>query len=575
MKSVFIASKVKEGEIWLPRFLTQLEQLDLPDSQVAFMYSPSRDKSFSYLDHYRHVSRHDVSIYADPYLPPDERHGAKLARIKKDIQKLLKQSECDYYFNIDCDVVDIPSETVKQLMSHEKDVMAAMVWTEGREPQVFFDTYEYRMDGCRFHPLSPPGINRTKPFTVDSVSTCYLATAEAELDGVYQNPYPHIPWSEDLRKKGYEIWVDPLANVMHIDLEKLGIGRQPLPIQWSMSPYIADNGTQYNPMQVGAQLYHLNIGKHLEWLGQNKVKGFAAMNAFTASRPLITASYKVFNSDDYIVESLNSIYPYVDCIDIVEGAIKNRIDEGKTSGDQTISLIKTFDDPDKKIRLIQGVYQDKQEIQAKLLEVCRSKWMLFIDADEIIDGMDVVREFAEQNQDGRMVYARPKQFINFVHDFGHIIYSDNPMSPWAKTGMPHPFLIHRDIPGLNFGRFHTIPCDGFEIMIHSDSKEYRGRRAVLDGVTVHHFGNVLSQEKLTKKLEFERKRGIGWKTDNKGNKEAVKENFLFSGVLPDDMFIESFDKSLLPELMKKHPRFGSKPLIRIKEDGEVRGFEFV
>lgn len=572
--TVFIASKVKDAELWLPRFLVQLEQLDLPNSEVAFMYGLSRDKTFSYLDHYRKVSRHNVNIYGDPYLPPDERHGAKLARIKKDIQKLLEKSGCTHYFNIDCDIVDVPPATVKQLLSHDKDVIASMVWTEGRNPPTFFDTYEFRMEGCRFHPLSPPGLSKTEPFQVDSVSTCYVATAEAELEGVYQNPYPHIPWSEDLRKKGFEIWVDPKAGVWHIDLEKFGIGRQPLPIAWSMSNYIADNGRRYHPAQVGAQLYHMSVGNHLTWLKEQKTKAYAAMNAFLDSRPLITASYKVFNSDDYLQQSLESIYPYVDGIDIVEGAIKNRFNEGRSSSDDTLHIIKSFPDPDNKIRLLQGMFRDKQEIQAKLLEVCRSKWMLFIDADEIIEGMEHVREFVEANSDGKMVYARPKKFINFVHDFEHIIYSNNPMSPWAATGMPHPFLINKDIPGLNFGRFHTIPTDGFEVPIHSDAPEYRGRRAVLDEVTVYHFGNVLSEKKLKAKLEFERKRGIGWKVVD-GKKEPVENNFLFSGVLPEDMNIESFDKNSLPEVMKSHPRFEAKPLIEHFTEEDITKFKFV
>jgi hypothetical protein len=575
-ETVFIASKIKDAEVWLPRFLVQLEQLDLPNSKVAFMYAYSQDKSFSYIDHYRKVSRHDVSIYGDPYLPPDERHGAKLARVKKDIQRLLEKSGCDYYFNIDCDVVNIPPDTVKKLLAHDKDVIAAMVWTEGRNPPVFFDVYEFRMDGARFHPLNPPGITKEEPFQVDSVSTCYLATAEAEIEGVYQNPYPHIPWSEDLLKKGYEIWVDPKTSVWHIDLERLGMGRQALPIAWSLSPYITETGRLYNPRQVAAQLYHLSIGQHFEWLINNNKKEYIASRAFLSSRPLITASYKVFNSDDYLKQSLESIYPYVDCIDIVEGAIKLRKWEGTTSIDNTVQLIKDFPDPDNKIRLLQGVFRDKQHIQAKLLEICRSKWMLFIDADEIIEGMEDVRKFAEENSEGQKVYARPKKFVNFVHDFEHVIFSSNPLSPWAETGMPHPFLIYRDIPGLNFGRFHTIPMDGFEVPIHSDNPEYRGRRQVLDDVLVYHFGNVLSKKKLAAKLEFERARGLGWRVDDvTKEKELVTDNFLFTGVLPDDMSIIKFEKSMLPEPMKTHPRFNDNPLIEHFIEDEVTKFKFI
>jgi len=572
--TVFIASKVKNAELWLPRFLVQLEQLELPDSKVAFMYGKSVDRTFSYLDHYRTISRHDVEIYADPYLPPEDRHGAMLTRIKQDIQKLLKQSECTHYLNIDCDVVDVPPQTVKQLLSHNKDVIASMVWTEGRPTPTFFDTYEFRLNGCRFHPLYPPGLEKTEPFQIDSVSTCYVATAEAELEGVYSNPYPHIPWSADLIKKGYEIWVDPLSKVHHIDLERLGIGRQPLPITLSMSPYITDKGVKYTPQQVGAQLWHLAVATHLEDLAKSSPLNLNLMKAFLGTRQLITASYKVFNSDDFLKESLESIYDYVDLIDIVEGAIEHRMCEGKGSTDDTIKIIKDFPDPKKKIRLIQGQFKDKQEIQHKLLEICRSKWMLFIDADEIVEGMDKVREFALKHKTGDMIYARPKQFFNFWHDFEHVIYSENPMSPWAEYGLPHPFLIHRDIPGLNFGSFHTIPTDGFANLIHSDSAPYQKRRAVLDDVKVYHFGNALSKPRMKRKLEFERERGIGWKVVD-GKKEAVKKNFWFTKTLPEDMVLVDFDKNDLPPIMKTHPRFKDKPLIRAFKEDDGYKFEFV
>jgi hypothetical protein len=333
-------------------------------------------------------------------------------------------------------------------------------------------------------------------------------------------------------------------------------------------------GKQYTPMQVNAQLFHLSIEKNQNWLKKNKPELYFAAEGLLKSRPLITASYKVFNSDDYLQQSLESIYDYVDCIDFVEGAIKNRLCEGKTSSDNTVDIITNFPDPEKKIRLIQGVYQDKQEIQAKLLEVCRSKWMLFIDADEIVDGMVEVRNFAEKYSDGKKVYARPQKFINFIHDFEHIVYSNNPMSPWSAVGLPHPFLIHRDIPGLNFGRFHTIPTDGFEVPIHSDSAEYRGKRTVLDDVTVYHFGNVLGEKKLAAKLTFERERGLGWETKDE-EKIPVKENFMFSGVLPSDMTIEAYDKNSLPEIMKSHPIFNEKPFIEHYVEDEITKFKFL
>lgn len=570
MKSVMIASKIREAATWLPRFLTQIEQLDIPDSRVVFMYAKSQDPSYALIDHYRRVSRHNVQIYADPFIPVEERHGAMLTLVKQEIQRLLAKGGEDYYFNIDCDIVKIPPETIKQLMAHQKDVIASMVWTEGTPYKKFFDTYEYRMNGCRFHPFFPPGYDGGAPFKVDSVSTCYLATSEAELAGKYSNPYPHIPWSADLIKKGFEVWVDPESSVYHYDLERVGIGRSPLPIRLSVAPFINMRGDVVPIPVVAAQAFHIKMLAYNNWLMQTAPGEYAAEQAFMDTRPLITASYKVFNDAEFVEYSLASVYPYVDRIDIVEGPVNLRKGDVSSASAETVEKIQGFPDPDKKIRLIRGDWQSKEEIQAKLLEVCNSKWMMFIDADEVLtpEAMMTVRRWCAVNKNGQKVYARPARFLNYFHDFYHIAYSTNPISPWAQFGVPHPFLIWCDIPGLNFNAFHTIPRDGFGAYIHSDSPEYKGRRDVLDDVIIYHFGNAKKPEDMLAKLRFERERGISWPTDEKGEKLPVTSNFHFTGEMPADMVIEM---AVPPTELEGHPRY-MEQLIKFNKTKE--GYRF-
>ena len=570
MKSVMIASKVHEGSTWLPRFLVQLEQLNIQDSRVVFMYAKSLDSSYSLLNHYRNVSRHKVEIYADPYLPHEERHGAMLTRVKQEIQRLLAKGGEEYYFNIDCDIVKIPPETINQLASHEKDLIASMIWTEGTPYKKFFDTYIFRQNGCRFHPFNPPGTNGGEPFKVDSVSTCYLASAEAELAGVYSNPYPPIPFCADLIKKGYEIWVDPESNVYHYDLERVGIGHMPLPIRLSAAPFIDVTGAVTQTPVVAAQAFHIKMLEYQNWLKEFSSADYMAEKALLDTRPLITASYKIFNDEDFIKHSLASVYPYVDKIDIVEGAVKLRKGDVSEQSELTVEKVKEFSDPDHKIRLIRGKWETKEQIQQKLLEVCTSKWMLFIDADELIsaEAMKTVRDWCTINKDGQKVYARPERFMHYFHDFYHIAYSTNPISPWAQFGVPHPFLIYRDIPGLNFNAFHTVPRDGFGAFIHSDSPEYRGKRDVLDGVTVYHFGNAKSERDMIEKLTFERERGLNWEIDSEENKVPVLDNFHFTGKMPSDMVIEM---AVPPKELEGHHRY-LEQLIKFSKTKE--GYRF-
>jgi len=571
--------KVKDAGLWLPRFITQVEKLEGDINRIVAFYGKSRDASYCYLNHWRNTSKLNIELYADPYLPEVERHGWTLARIKKEIQQLLREGKEEYYLNLDCDLVGLPVDLVPKLMETDKDIIAGMTWTEGRPIPTFFDIYVYRKEGCMFHPYHPPGVGETEPFPVDSVSTCYLAKREVELAGKYSNPYPHIPFCRTLKDQGYQVWVHPQVHAIHVDLEKYGIMHNPQPIPLSMVPYITNVGSKLSAAQVGAERFLNDVLHYTFRFSKMNPDGYKSVQSFLDSRPLITASYKVLNESEFLEYSLKSVYPYVDRIDIVEGAVKHAMHGANINGsskDDTVEIIKSFPDPNNKIKLIQGKWDHKEEMQTKLLELCSSKWMLFIDGDEIIDpdSMKLVRVFAEHFQDGSKVYARPEKFINFWHDFKHVAYSVNPVSPWYLHGLPHPFLIHRDVHGLNFAGFHTMPMDGLGHPIAFDDPAYQGRQSVLDGVKVYHFGNAKSHRNMYNKLLFEVKRGQGAKAmveRGKQPEKSVEEDMWFSGSMPPDFIIERFKKEL-PQLLKDHPRRDEK-LIRITRKKPVYKFK--
>jgi len=553
--STLVATKVKEGELWLPRFISQVEQLEGDILKVVVMYGASRDKSYSYLKHWQEISQHEIEIYKDPYLPPGERHGAFLTRVKQDIQKLLEESGADYYFNVDCDLVGIPPYSIPHLIEKDKDLIAGMTWIEGRQTRTFFDTYEYRMDGCRFHPYNPPGAERIEPFTVDSVSTYYLAKTPVELAGVYKNPYPHIPFCKDLRDKGYSIWVDPTIGAFHYDLEAIGQLHQPLPIPLSAAPFIDDKGMKWDGSVIGALQFHKAKLEYDIKLLEREDMSYLNGLVFTRSRPLITASYKV-GPDDYewLKYSFRSIAPYVDRIDIATGPVKLRKDEPGPEK-AILPLLDRYGEHMDKIRVFDRVWESKEEIQAKLLEVCQSKWMFFIDADEIYteSAMQAIRAFCEEHPNGSMVYARPKRFWNFWGDFKHVAWSMNPLSPFGEFAVPHPMLLHRDIPGLSFP-FHTVPQDGFGTPFTTQEKAYPGRIAVIDEVEVYHFGNAKDVGDLEAKRDYYKARGDA----------NVYEECFFTGEMPVDMVIANAPPlRQWPAVLRDHPRWKEKSRIRI------------
>ena len=565
-----VAVKVKDAALWLPRFLHLVEQLEDPVGRVIFMYGDSVDASLRMLKHYQQTSRHKVEVYHEPYMPHADRNLTSLARVKQDIQRLLKAGDEDYYLSFDPDLVQFPPNLISQLTRSGYDVVAPMVWIEKREIPTFFDTYMFRKNGCMFHPFKPPGLNETEPFPIDCFgNVCGLRKREAELKGRYSNPYPNIPFCKNLKDQGFTVYLDPRVHVYHADLEFFGILHRPLNIPYSYVPFISCDGKKYSMDEVGAYRYQTDRQLYDRWFRQTFPDHSEAIAEWWSKRPLITASYKVFNEASFLEYSLKSIYPYVDCIDIVEGAMTDALPKANPDGssrDDTVKIIKSFPDSKHKIKLIQGKWRSREEIQAKLLEVCAGKWMLYIDGDEILSpaSMRNVRQFCQANQDGNIVYARPTRFYTFWHDFKHVAYSMNPLSPWAEFGTPHAFLVWTDIPGLNFAQYHTIPVDGFAIPVSLDYEQYRKRQKVLDDVYVYHFGNAKGAEALNYKLTLrDHDRSVG----------DVKEDPWFSGVMPEGFVIEPFTGKL-PKLLRSHPECDVQR-VRITETAPLYKFEVV
>ncbi len=313
------------------------------------------------------------------------------------------------------------------------------------------------------------------------------------------------------------------------------------------------------------------IDSYERWVVQNRPADAVWLTKFNESRPLITASYKVLNEGRFLPYSLRSIYPYVDRIDIVEGATKEAValHQAAAQGhslDDTLHIIKDFPDPDKKIRLIQGKFRAREEMQSKLLEICTSKWMLFIDGDEILDGGPDLRQFCLDHQDGQIVHAKPDRFYNFWHDFHHIVYSVSPLGPWAKHGIPHAFLIWRDVPGLNFSAGHTVALDVYgnpvsTAYIDLAHSHYNTRVTSLDGVHIYHFGNAKGKDAMQYKFQQVHPRLLG---------DAPEDPWI-SGELGADMVLEEFTDPL-PEVLQSHPDAQSVR-IAITQSSPVYTFE--
>ncbi|WP_321493263.1 glycosyltransferase family 2 protein [uncultured Desulfobacter sp.] len=134
----------------------------------------------------------------------------------------------------------------------------------------------------------------------------------------------------------------------------------------------------------------------------------------------------VLNGMPFIEYALKSVYDEAHEIIIVEGSVeKCRFAANKdgSSTDGTVECIKNFFDPEKKIRLIQGDWPEKLEMQNEGLKHVTGDYVWLMDSDEIysFDALKKARLLVESDPDITQVNFIPN---NFWKGFDYIFVSN-------------------------------------------------------------------------------------------------------------------------------------------------------
>ena len=158
----------------------------------------------------------------------------------------------------------------------------------------------------------------------------------------------------------------------------------------------------------------------------------------------------VFNGDFVLKENLETIYPYAHEIVISEGPVMHYQKMGHTvSTDKTVDIIKNFPDPENKIKLIQGVWANKNDMCHAFLAKMTGEYVWHVDSDEIYRPEDIekVLDYLDKNKDS--CYSMSFKLNSF---YGGLDYK--------ITGFEETFEVHRIkkiIPGKSKWKTHRPP----------------------------------------------------------------------------------------------------------------------
>ena len=249
---VAICVPVKNSEMWLPRNLELIEQFGDEVSRVIVSYGDSTDNTLDILRRWKQISKHKVEVIHEPVSSFKVNSSAEIAFLYHDFQNMIREGDETHVLLWDDDIVYTPPDLILKLLEHNKDIIAPYVYTRHHAPgKRFYDTFVYRYKGYRYHPFEPP-MHGGKLAQIDSVGCIFLSKRKPFIDNPYRDPYPHLLYCNDVRKGGYEVWVDPSIEIHHLDLERFGRGNAPVEVNtnsrfydpaWIPPPMIKDDGT--------------------------------------------------------------------------------------------------------------------------------------------------------------------------------------------------------------------------------------------------------------------------------------------------------------------------------------------
>lgn len=109
--------------------------------------------------------------------------------------------------------------------------------------------------------------------------------------------------------------------------------------------------------------------------------------------PKITFGMIIFESDYVLQECLEQVYPFAHSIVVAEGPVSYWQNQGRTtSTDKTNEILNNFYDPDNKIKIIHGLYNEKDDQCRAYIDMIPedTEYLWNLDADEIYKKQDLI-----------------------------------------------------------------------------------------------------------------------------------------------------------------------------------------
>jgi len=269
------------------------------------------------------------------------------------------------------------------------------------------------------------------------------------------------------------------------------------------------------------------------------------------------------NMDDFLYESLSSIYDIADEIVVVDNC----------STDKTLDILYSF--PQTKLKIISKKFENKdyrevvKEKRNLCLSLINSDWLVFVDPDEVYLKKDL-QWLQQEIQRTKKVHFRYRS-IQFWRDFNHVIVGPH----WDDTQE----RCLKNLPGLKYDKFAFSVSVNGEVLAKKYGKKYEDGIFWCDEqIKIFHYGVCIHPDKIRHKL------CNYMLSDNPVVTKTNVENFVnrhpyFSGILnqprhgPNGLWVAGIDNSKQMEKINKfqgnHPETMQKKVEEFNRTGKM------
>lgn len=227
---IMICLLAKNDAKYLPKFLEAMSKLDYPKEKLrwVWIYGKSIDFTLDTILEFHKKNTYKFEVYEEPVFQRPLNSPLYNARLCNEFKKLYQGEE--YILFADCDIEEIPPQTLKELIKADKDIVAPYVYRKTTGNKVYFyDTYVFRFHGWKFEYVKYKGKvydyknplfkDRKEPVELDSVGTFFLIKAKVFQEVEWDNPVPHLQFCKNARAKGFHVWALPYIKIYHSNLE--------------------------------------------------------------------------------------------------------------------------------------------------------------------------------------------------------------------------------------------------------------------------------------------------------------------------------------------------------------------